>query len=149
LLHDGGGKAAPAQERPEFLPSPGKIGFTGQAGPALRGLRPRRCQHILGSELLLHGFLDKRAANAALLQLLAQALRAVATAGEARGKIGVCIGRIIERTAGLETRDDLLCHLVRHTAPAQLLPDFVGRARTGGQVLQRGCLGRQKLLSGP
>jgi hypothetical protein len=61
----------------------------------------------------------------------------------------VCICRIIERTAGLETRDDLLCHLVRHTAPAQLLPDFVGRARTGGQVLQRGCLGRQKLLSGP
>src|SRR5262249_22079938 len=65
------------------------------------------------------------------------------------GEIGMRIGRIIESPAGLETRDDLLCHLLRHTAPAQLLPDFVSRARTGGQVLQRGCLGRQKLLSSP
>jgi hypothetical protein len=29
VLHDGGGKAVPAQKRPELLPALGKIGFTG------------------------------------------------------------------------------------------------------------------------
>ena len=59
------------------------------------------------------------------------------------------IGRIIEGTAGLEARDNLLRYLVRHPAPAQFLPDFIDCARTGGEILQRGCLGRQELLSGP
>jgi hypothetical protein len=122
--------------------------FTGQARPAFCGLRSRRCQDILCSKILLHGVLDKRAANAALLQLPAQALRPVATAGEARGEIGVRIGRIVEGTAGLEACNDLLRHLVRHPAPAQLLPDLVNCTWTGGQVLQRGCLGYQELLSG-
>jgi hypothetical protein len=147
LLHNGSGKTAPAQERPELLPAFDTIGFTSQAWPASRGLRPRRCQHIPDREILLHSVLDKGAANAALLQLLAQPLRAIAAAGETRGEIGVRIGRIIEDTAVLEARDDLVHYLVRHPAPAQLLPDFVGCTRTGRQVLERGCLGRQELLS--
>jgi hypothetical protein len=83
LLYDGGGEAAPAQEGPEFLPALATIGVTDQAGPAFCGLCSRRCQHILCSKILLYGVLDKRAAKAALLQLPAQALRAVTTAGEA------------------------------------------------------------------
>src|SRR5438132_12051987 len=65
--------------------------------PDLHSFPTRRssdlCQHILGSEILLHGFFDKRATKAALLQLLAQTLWAVATVGEARGEIGMRIGR--------------------------------------------------------
>src|SRR2546430_17497993 len=55
LLHDGAGKATPAQEGPEFLAALGQIGFTDQAGPALRSLRPRCRQPILGSDILLPG----------------------------------------------------------------------------------------------
>jgi hypothetical protein len=131
------------------LPAPGKIGFTGEARPALRGLRSRRCQHLLYSEILLHGFLNERAANPTLLQFPLQALRAVAAVGETRGEIGVRIGRIVEGTAGVETRHDLVHDLGLHTTPVELLPDLVSRARAGAQVLQRCCLGRQELLSGP
>jgi hypothetical protein len=147
LLHHGSGKTAPAHERPALLPAFGTIGCTSQAWPASRGLRPRRCQHIPDREILLHSVLDKGAANAALLQLLAQALRAIAAAGETSGEISVRLGRIIEDTAVREARDDLVHSLVRHPAPAQLLPDFVGCMRTGRQVLERGCLSRQELLS--
>jgi hypothetical protein len=131
------------------LPAPGKIGVTGEARPALRGLRSRRGQHLLYRQSLLHGCLDERTANPTLLQIAAQALRTIAAIGETRGKISMRIGRIVEGTAGVETRHDLVHDPGLHATAEELLSDFVSRARARSQVPQRCCLGRQELLSDP
>ena len=82
----------------QLLPAFAVMRFTGQPWPALRGLHPRRCEHVLCRQILLYGLCDERAADTTLVQLAAQALRAVATAGQARGEIGMDIGRIVEGT---------------------------------------------------
>src|SRR5262245_17381747 len=119
LLRGGGGKAATAQKRKELLPAPGEVRCAGQTGPTLGGLRSRCGKHVLRSEVLLHGLIDERAADAALVQLAAQALRAVAAAAQAGGEVGVRIGRIVEDALRVEACHYLLHLLVRKPAPAQ------------------------------
>src|SRR5262249_8016318 len=88
----------------------------------------------------------ERAVDATLVQLAAEALRAVAAVAQARGEVGVRIGSVVEGTLGAETRHYLVRHLVWYPAPVQLLLDLVGRARAGSQILQGRSLGCQEPL---
>jgi hypothetical protein len=122
--------------------------FAGQPRPALCGLHPRCCEHILCRQILLYSLRNERTADTTLVQLAAQALRAVTTVGEARGEIGVDIGRIVEGATIVETGDNLGDDAIRHTVPVQFLLHLVGGARPGSEVLHGHGLGGQELLSG-
>ena len=71
------------------------------------GLRPCRSQHSLGGKVLLDGLLDERAVDPPLAELTVEALRAIATAGQTGGEVGVRIGRIVQDTTGREWTGDV------------------------------------------